>query len=191
MAAATLIDHARMRPPVVLAALGLVSGLLTAWLGFDLEPAWLKALGKLFLLDAGMVPAGVFYGVAIALGVWVATGQLLALPLSLLATIYAWSAAISTATGIVTTTSSDVRLVLGSLAAGAVGAGLTHLGAALLVGELRRPRRIATTIAVGAGVGLLYYASERSSLDIRLLFIVWQPAVAYCIGAGLPARDAG
>ncbi len=189
MAVATFVDAARTRPAVVLAALGLVSGVLSAVAGMTYEPAWLALPGRLFFLDAGAMPIGIFFAVAMATGVWFAKGQLSAVPVVLVATMFAWSAAIHTAIGVMNT-NSDLRQILGSLAAGAVGAGVTHLGCALLVHELRAVRRAATTIAVGALAGLLYYLGDREIVDLRLLFVVWQPAVAYCIGLGLPPRGA-
>jgi hypothetical protein len=57
---------------------------------------------------------------------------------------------------------------------------------------LRRPLRLAATCGVGAIAGLLFYLGERKVIDERLLYLVWQPAVAFCIGWGLAAgrRDA-
>ena len=173
---------------MVMASLGLLSGALSASLGFSVEPWWLARPGSLFFLDAGMVPIGAFFAAAVGVGLWIAAARVLVLPVVALVTLYAWSAAIHTATGIITTTSSDVRLLLGSLAAGAVGAGITHLGGALLLAELRRPRPIAVTTLIGALLGLIYYASERSSIDVRLLFLAWQPAVAFCIGRAVAER---
>jgi hypothetical protein len=54
--------------------------------------------------------------------------------------------------------------------------------------ELRRPRRLALTCAVGSAAGLLFYLGDRNIIDARLLFVVWQPAVAFCIGLGLGAE---
>jgi hypothetical protein len=69
-----------------------------------------------------------------------------------------------------------------------VGAGLTHLGCALFSRDLRRPMRIAVTCGVGALAGMLFYLGQRKLIDERLLYLVWQPAVAFCIGMGLAAR---
>jgi hypothetical protein len=44
------------------------------------------------------------------------------------------------------------------------------------------------TCAVGAAAGLLFYLGDRNIIDARVLFIVWQPAVAFCIGLGLGAQ---
>jgi hypothetical protein len=44
------------------------------------------------------------------------------------------------------------------------------------------------TCVVGAIAGLLFYLGERKYLDERLLFFIWQPAVAFAIGLGLPRQ---
>ena len=75
-----------------------------------------------------------------------------------------------------------------SLCAGAVGAGLTQLGCGLFSSGLRRPWRLALTCAVGAAAGILFFMGERKYVDERLLYLVWQPAVAFCIGLGLPRQ---
>ena len=87
-------------------------------------------------------------------------------------------------------TPATLARLLAGLVGGAVGAGLTQLGAAQFALGLRRPRRFAVTCAVGAAAGLLFYLGDRNIIDARLLFIVWQPAVAFCIGLGL-ASPAG
>jgi hypothetical protein len=188
MALATSIGGWLQRPALVMAGLGLISGLLSATAGFDLELAWLRPVGALFFLDAGPVPIGVLYGVAIGLGAWLATGSGWALPLLPVVTLYAWSAAIQVAIRLQRTVDDDPHLIAASLAAGAVGAGITHAGCAILAPELRRPARIAVTCVVGALAGLLLYMGQRKWIDERVLFIVWQPAVALCIGLGLKER---
>ena len=104
--------------------------------------------------------------------------------------MYAWSAAIHTAIRLQRNTGDDVNLVAASLGAGAVGAGLTHLGCSLFAADLRRPWwRLALTCAVGAAFGMFFYLGERKIVDERLLYFVWQPAVAFCIGLGLPRQS--
>jgi hypothetical protein len=188
MVVAAVIARAADRPPLLLAALGVLSGALSAWVGFEFAPPWLKWPGELFFLDPGMLAVGALFAAAIAVGLWIAAARGMVLPVAALATMYAWSAAIHTATSIITSLSDDVRLIGGCLAAGAVGAAATQLGASLVLAELRRPLSLALTTAVGAVLGLLYYAGERNLLDGRLLFVVWQPATAYCIGRGLARR---
>jgi hypothetical protein len=185
MATVTSIGGWRQRPALALAGLGLISGLLSATVGFDMELAWLRPVGTLFFLDAGPVPIGFFFGVAIALGVWMATANAWALPVVPVVTMYAWSAAIQVAVRLQRNVDDDPHLIAASLAAGAVGAGLTHAGGAVFAPQLRRPVSIAVTCAVGALAGLLFYMGQRKWVDERLLFLVWQPAVAFCIGLGL------
>jgi len=188
MAVTPLIARATSRPPLLMAALGLLSGLLSAWFGFGFEPPWLAAVGRVFFLDAGLVPIGALFAAAVGVGLAIATARALVLPVAAVATLYAWSAAIHAATSIITDTSDDVRLIVGCLTAGALGAAITHAGGALVLATLRRFSSLAVTTAVGAVLGLLYYAGERNWLDGRLLFVIWQPATAYAIGAGLSRR---
>jgi protein-S-isoprenylcysteine O-methyltransferase Ste14 len=187
MPAITLSTHFRQRPAETLAALGLISGLLSGIWGASLDLPALQPLGALFFLDAGMLPIGFFFGAAMAIGIalWVRSPwALLAVPI---ATMYAWSAALHTAIRLQRNSGDDAHLIAASLCAGAVGAGLTHLGCALFAADLRRPWwRIGLTCVVGAVAGLLFYLGERKYVDERLLFFVWQPAVAFCIGLGLP-----
>jgi hypothetical protein len=73
------------------------------------------------------------------------------------------------------------------LSGGAVGAVITHLSCSIFVRELRRLNYIALTCAVGALVGLLL----RAQFSLGLLFLIWQPAVMFCIGLGFrPQRNA-
>lgn len=178
----------RGRPAIVMAGLGLLSGILSATIGLNLEPAWLKPVAPLFFLDVGALPVGFFFGAAVALGMWFWNGKAWSVPVLLVTTMYAWSAAIQVAIRTQRHAGDDPHLIAASLGAGAVGAVLTHLGCALFARELRRPARIALTCIVGAVVGMLFYLGERKFIDERLLYVMWQPAVAFCIGAGLAFR---
>jgi hypothetical protein len=179
----------RNRPAETLAALGLVSGFLSASWGqaFTLEA--LKPVAIVFFLDPAMMPIGFFYGAALGVGMAAWTRKPWVWIIVLITTMYAWSAAIHSAVRIQRNSGDDAYLVAASLCAGAVGAGLAHLGCALFAAELRRPWRIALTCAVGAVAGILFYMGERKIIDERLLYLVWQPAVAFCIGLGLPRRS--
>jgi hypothetical protein len=184
----------RRRPELGLAVLGLASGLLSAAVGLDLELAWLRPLAALFFLDSGPLPVGALFGAAIALGLWLATANPVALPVLPVLVMYAWSAAIHVAIRVQRTTDDDPHLIASGLLAGLAGAGLTQLGCSLFAPELRGRARIGVTCAVGAIAGLLVFLGQRQMLDSRLLFVVWQPAVAFCIGLGLrraPAAGAG
>jgi hypothetical protein len=172
-----------------MAGLGLVSGILSATVGYDLELGWLKPIAPIFFLDVGPMPIGFLFGAIVAFSVWTRTGgNVWAVPVLLVTTMYAWSAAIQVAIRLQRTADDDPHLIAASLAAGAVGAGLTHLGCAIFSPELRRPVRIAVTCAVGALAGMLLFMGQRKMVDERLLYVVWQPAVAFCIGMGLAGR---
>jgi hypothetical protein len=185
MPATTLSHTWRDRPAEALAVLGLVSGALSAAWGqaFHLEP--LQPVALVFLLDPGAMPIGFFYGVAIGVGVAAWARKPWAAIVLLVTTMYAWSGAVHTAIRLQRNAGDDPHLIAASLCAGAVGAGFTHLGCSMFAGELRRPWRIALTCAVGAAGGMLFYLGERKYIDERLLYLLWQPAVAFCIGLGL------
>jgi len=189
MTAIPFSSTSRNRPAEILAALGLVSGFLSAGWGqaFTLEA--LRPVAFVFFLDPAMMPNGFFFGTAVGVGVAVWARKAWVVPVLVVTTMYAWSAAIHTAVRLQRDTGDDPHLIAGSLGAGAVGAALTHLGCALFSSELRRPWRIALTCAVGTIAGLLFYMGERKMLDDRLLYLVWQPAVAFCIGLGLSRQN--
>ena len=164
-----------------MAALGLVSGVISAVVGVDRYLPWLEApVWAVFFLNGSEVPIGFLFGAAVALSLWLWTGKtsaLMALPVT---TMYAWSAATKVAMLVSQNVGDPLHMIAASLAAGAVGAGITHLGCAIPAPELLQPRRIALTCAVGALAGLLFYAGY-----MQLLFAIWQPAVACAIGLGL------
>jgi hypothetical protein len=188
MASAGIFSGWRERPDITMAGLGLISGILSATFGQDLEIGLLKPVAPLFFLDVGPMPIGFFFGAAVAFGIWWWTRNPWSVPVLLVTTMYAWSAAIQAAIRLQRNADDDPHLIAASLGAGAVGAGLTHLGCALFSRELRRPMRIAVTCGVGALAGMLFYLGQRKLIDERLLYLVWQPAVAFCIGMGLAAR---
>jgi hypothetical protein len=176
---------AALRAPLVMGAFATVSGVLSARIGFDAHVPWLTWPGELFLLDAATVPVGALFAAAIALGLWMAVARARVLAVGALAAMYAWSAALHTATSIITTPGNDWQLVAACLAGGAVGAAATQLGTALMLPVLRRRSSLALTTAVGAALGLLFYVGERTALGGNMLFLFWQPAIAACIGWGL------
>jgi len=189
MASAGIIGGWRERPDITMAGLGLMSGILSATVGYDLEIGWLKPVAPLFFLDVGPMPVGFFFGAAVAFGIWRWTRNLWSAPVLLVTTMYAWSAAIQVAIRLQRNADDDPHLIAASLGAGAIGAVLTHAGCALFARELRRPMRIAVTCAVGTLAGMLFYLGQRKFIDERLLYIVWQPAVAFCIGMGLTGAN--
>jgi hypothetical protein len=192
--AAEFVDKWRHRPDIAFAGLGLISGGASiGWgMGGISNLGWLQPVAAVFGLSPELLPIGCYFGVVIAIGIYIWTGTVWAIPVLLVTTMYAWSAAIQVAVSLQRNSGDDPHLIAASLAAGAVGAGLTHAGCALFAPGLRRPMRIAVTCGVGAVAGLLLFFGERRYIDERWLYLVWQPAVAYCIGLGLTAtrRDA-
>jgi hypothetical protein len=179
----------RDRADFSMAGLGLISGILSVTWGMsDPGSGWLQPLASVFGLTPELLPIGFFFGAVVALSLWRWTGSLLSIPVMLVVTMYAWSAAIQVAIRTQRHVDDDPHLIAASLGAGAVGAGITHLGCALFARELRRPVRILTTIAVGAAAGMLLYLSQRKYADERLLYLIWQPVVAFAIGMGLTRR---
>jgi len=191
MPAIPLSSSMRGRPATMLGTLGLVSGFLSAGWGQTFELEALQPLAILFLLAPAALPIGFFFAVAMGIGVATWVRKPWAGLVVLIATIYAWSAAVHTAVRLQRNSGDDAYLVAASLCAGALGAGLTHLACALFAPELRRPARIVLTCVVGATAGMLFFMGERKILDDRLLYLVWQPAVAFCIGLGLPRQGQG
>jgi hypothetical protein len=179
----------RERPDVTMAGFGLASGMVSAgWATSGVSSLdWLQPIAALFALPPELLPIGLYFGAAVAAGIWLRTGNWWCVPVLLIATTYAWSAAIQVAIRTQRHTGDDPHLVAASLAAGAVGAGLTHLACALFAREVRSPLRIAVTCVVGAVAGMLFYLGERRIVTELWLYVVWQPAVAFSIGMGLAA----
>ncbi len=165
-----------------MAALGLASGLASAFLGTDLSLRSLQPLASIFLLHASLLPIGVFYAAAMATACWVMVRRLGPAVIAFLAVLYGWSGAVHIAIRLQRHVGDDAHLVAASLAAGAFGAGLVHVGFAVSMPNLRGIRPLLITCAVGAAAGMLYYCSERGFIDHRVLFVLWQPAVALAIG---------
>jgi hypothetical protein len=181
----------RDRPAPALAALGLLSGALSAAVGFELRIDLLDWPGTLFFLSAEMMPIGLLFAAALAFAIAQRQGPLWAPTISFIGTLYAWSAAIQTALFMHKLGGGDASHagpLLAGVFAGLVGAALTHLSMALAAPELRALGKAARTCAVGAVAGVLFYFGSRNIIDARILFLVWQPAVAYALGLGL-ARD--
>ena len=182
----------RARPEVFTAALGLMSGFASARWGLEGSPylQQLQPLAIVFGLAPEHLAIGFFFGATIAISVYFWTRNAWSLPVLLVTTMYAWSAAIQVGIRLQRTSGEDFHLIAASLAAGAVGAGITHLGCALFSPGLQRPSRVAATCMVGALAGMLLYMSERKMIEMGWLFIVWQPVVAFAIGIGLNRKRA-
>jgi hypothetical protein len=180
----------RERPDVAMAGFGLLSGIVSAgWATGSLPNLdWLQPVSALFALPPELLPVGLYFGAAVAAGIWMRTGNWWCIPVLLIATTYAWSAAIQVAIRTQRQTDDDPHLVVASLAAGAVGAGITHLACTPFARGLRGPVRIVLTCVVGAIAGMLFYLGQRKIAAEWWLYVVWQPAVAFAIGMGLASR---
>lgn len=180
----------RDRPAMIFGLLGLLSGVLSAFIGYGLEVDWLQPIASLFFLKSGVLPVGVFFAAAIGIAVWLVAQRLPIAILALLATLYAWSGALHIAIRLQRNAGDDLHLIAGSLLAGAFGAAFTHLGVSAGMPALRSLRSVLLTSVVGAAMGMLFYIGERKYVDPRALFLLWQPAVAFVIGlaAGRPKR---
>src|SRR5215470_16581426 len=89
----------RERPDVTMAGFGLLSGVVSAgWATSGVSSLdWLQPVAALFALPPELLPIGLYFGLAVAAGMCMRTGNwwcIVALPI---ATIYAWSAAIQVA----------------------------------------------------------------------------------------------
>jgi hypothetical protein len=180
------------RAVVTMTALGLVSGALSSGLGTGrpIGLAWLASVsaGSGHPIPAELLPVillGLYFGLAMGVGIWLSTARPLALPVVLVTCLIAWGAAIQVGIRLQRTADDDPHLIAASLAAGAVGAVILHLGCSLFSRALRRPAWIALTTLAGAAAGVLLYASQRKLADEWLLYAIWQPAVAFCLGLGL------
>ena len=181
------------RAVVTMTVLGLVSGALSSGLGtgLPLGLAWLASAAPGLGIPTELLAVillGLYFGLAMGLGIWLSTARLLALPVVLVTTLVAWGAAIQLGVRLQRTADDDPHLIAASLAAGAVGAAIVHLGCSLFSRALRRPAWIALTTLMGAAAGMLLYASHRKFADEWLLYAIWQPAVAFCLGLGLRGR---
>lgn len=159
-----------------LAGLGVISGLASTYAPETAE--------KFMILEVPLFQ-GLVFGLVIGFGLyrWGNASRVSAL-LALVVTIVAWIAAVRGFFWI--TDDGQTSLYLGALVAGAIGAAGTILGGALTHKRLRDPISWILTVGVGAIAGLLVVPEARSvEQDFLLLFVVWQAAVAACIGYAL------
>jgi hypothetical protein len=175
---------ARWRPAAVLGALGFVSGVVTPYVGIYIGEL-LPSLGLRAEVRVA-VPFGLCFAVAVAMGVFLWTGERRAIPVVLITTMLAWIALILLG-AIAEPWASSFRLMP---VAGAVGAVLTHLGCSVVAPVLRHRMLIALTGLAGMVASVIVgpAALYMSPLNALKLFGLWQGAVAFCIGAGLATR---
>lgn len=190
---------ARPRAVAVMAALGVVTGLIAS-LPSPLPDIRLSDPDVLINARAVPLHAGIAFGAMLAGVLWIWVNRDIAKCLLVVAlTVIAWLAAANTANDVINTIQgSDLfgtaegakanREMLGWLSggviAGGVGAGLTAFGAGIPAIAIRRKEAWVLVVLVGAGFGLLLYPA--ALLDaIVVLFVPWQAAVAAAIAYGL------
>lgn len=187
------------RAVTTMATIGVVTGLISS------IPSPLPEIrldGDGLLLNAEAVPfhAGLAFaaGITFCLWLWVQRDLgrcLLALALILVG----WLAAANTANDLYQALiGSDLfgtvqgakmnrealGLLLGGVAGGAVGAGLTAFGSGIPAEAIRRTKNWMTVVVVGAGVGLLLYPAADLNM-LPLVLVPWQALVAAAIAFGL------
>ncbi len=189
----------RARTVAITAATGAVTGLIASLpsplpeIRLDSDGLLVNAAG--FPLHAGIAFAA---GMAVMLWLWVRRDLrrcLLAMALILLG----WLAAVNTANDVyqallatdlfgtapgAKANRDALGLILGGVAAGAVGAGLTAFGSGVPAEAIRRPQNWIAVVIVGAVLGVLLYPAAKFGL-LPVLVVPWQAAVAAAIGFGL------
>ena len=184
---------------MIAAGIGVLTGLISS-LPSPLPD--LKLDEPEILVSAERVPlhAGIAFGAGVALIVWLWAsrdpGKCL---LALVLTLIGWLAAVNTANDVLLVTVSSelfgtepgakesrevLGLVLGGIAAGAVGAGLTAFGAGIAAESVRRVEAWAPVVGAGAVFGFLLYPAV-SNETIALLLLPWQAAVAAALANAL------
>lgn len=187
---------------VTLFAMGLVTGLISG-LPSPLPEMRLNDEGLILNAEGAPLHAGVAFGAGIALSMWLWVSPdpgkcFMAMALVLIG----WLAAVNTANDIFqalvgselfgTQAGAKAKreifgLLLGGVAAGGIGAGLTAFGTGIPAESIRRRRAWVTVVLVGAALGVLLYPAVEARV-LFLLFIPWQALVAAAIGVGLTRR---
>lgn len=173
------------RNAIVFAALGLASGIASALLDVTRPLDALQPVAAVFAMHPSLLPVGCAFALAMGVAAWMLLHRAVASVVVGLATLYAWSGAVHLAIRLQRNVGDDAHLLAAGLVAGAFGAGVVVAAFALFVPVVRRLQTIGLVCAVGAAAGLLFYASERGFVDRRVLFVVWQCAVAAAIGFSL------
>jgi hypothetical protein len=127
---------------------------------------------------------GIYFGIVVAFGVWNWTGRLLAVPVLLVTTMYAWSAAIRSASGCrrFRRRPASYRGKPGARQS-APNYKLGALFSANCADRCELPSRVWSGPRRDAPL-----RQQARLLDMSWLFIIWQPVVAFCIGMGLVGR---
>ena len=211
-----LAGLAQLKPTLAVAAMAIVSALLSA---YEEGTAETEAFGVPVL-------PGVYFGLVIALATYLWAGRnVLGTAIALMGTVLAWIAAAKLSVHIYTTIDSEVQDVISSIkrvpqspeplklplsldyllglcgiVGGFVGAAITVLGVAVTAKPMRSVSRWVPTIMIGTVLGALleFYApkSDTGSVlkvlhigSLLPLYVCWQMAVAASIAHGLSAES--
>ena len=175
-------------PILVLSVLAMASGVLGTMVegpGFGTAPR----------LGVYLVLAGVWFGLVVAFGVWTWGGRSpVGALIALLAAWVGWELAVNAALQIdaywtaSSSTPGWLGIYLSGFVAGAIGAGVTWAGAAAFAPMLQRIGTGASTVAVGAVMGLLLPYTNHYD-NGAVLLVPWQMAVAAWLGSGMVRRE--
>jgi hypothetical protein len=190
---------ARSRAIAVMAAVGLLTGLLSS-LPSPLPDLRLEDPEILINADGIPLHAGVAFGAGLAIMLWLWVSRDLGKCLLAMAlTLMGWLAAVNTANDVMSAVVGSelfgtvegakasremLGWILAGLVGGGIGAGLTAFGTGIAAKAIRRPEAWGPIVITGVLFGLLLYPA--ASFDvIALLVVPWQAAVAAAIAYGL------
>lgn len=170
-------------PAFILSVLGLLSGLAgTELIGGNYGAAPHPGIY--------LVLTGLWFGLVVGFGVWrFGPASVIGAITAVLTTWIAWEAAVNVAIQIdgplfEATGPSALKSYVAGFVAGAVGAGITWIGAAFQVPSLRTKLASLSIVAAGAVLGLLLPMTNTYDSGAVLL-IPWQTAVAGLLGLNM------
>lgn len=190
---------ARLRALVIMAGVGLLTGLISS-LPSPLPDLRLEDPEILINADGIPLHAGIAFGAGLAIMLWLwANRDLGKCLLAMALTLMGWLAAVNTANDVMSAVVGSelfgtvegakasremLGWILAGLVGGAIGGGLTAFGTGIGAQAIRRPEAWGLIVGTGALFGLLLYPAARFDV-IALLVVPWQAAVAASIAYGL------
>lgn len=189
----------RTRVVAVMAAIGIFTGLVSSLpsplpeLRLDGDGLILNAAGS--PLHAGFVFAA---GITFCMWLWI-TRDLGKCALTFVLVLVGWLAAVNTANDLYQALVGSelfgtdrgakqgreaAGLIIGGIAAGAVGAGLAAFGTGISARRMRQSENWIVVVLVGAAAGVLLYPAVALLLP-PVVFVPWQALVAVSIGFGI------
>ena len=193
---------ARRRVVLTMGFVGILTGLVSS-LPLPIPEIRLEEDGLILNTPGSPLHAGVAFAVGIALCMWAWVSRDLGkCMLTAILILIGWLAAVNTANDLYQFligsaafgTASGAKesrealgLILGGVAAGGVGAGLTAFGAGISAKAIRQHQNWSPIVLMGALVGVMLYPAAAMRLPY-LMFVPWQAMVAASIGVGLTQR---